>query len=430
MSQRISSIVATEILDSRGFPTVGVEIELDSGEMGYSEVPSGNSTGEYEAVELRDGDSHRYRGKGVLTAVSNVNQDIKNEIIGKVFYSQAEFDQALISLDGTEGKWRLGANAMLGASVAFARAAAKSYNQPFFQYLSPNSNYSLPVPVVSLISGGVHADSNLDIEEFMIIPNGAKTFQQGLQMCAEVFHILGDLLRDDGYQVGVGDDGGYSPRLESLDIGFEFIMRSIEKAGYIAGQDISLGIDIAASELVEYENEDPIYCFSRSSGARYSALELINLYKDWLKYYPIISIEDGLSEHDWEGWQELTKQFGDRCLIVGDDVFVTNVSRIAQGVQTGVGNAVLIKPNQIGTLTETLEAISIARDANYKIIIGNRAGETCDSTIAEIAVSVSAHQLKAGSICRGERVAKYNKLLRIESSLGDKCKLISNCEKI
>ena len=423
MTQQVTSITATEILDSRGYPTLAVEVEFLGGAKGYSEVPSGHSTGEFEAVELRDGDSRRYRGKGVLTAVAHVSVNIAEALIGCRFDSQQELDQALINLDNTANKWRLGANAMLGVSVAAARAFAHSRHQSLFEFLSIQSEYSIPLPMVSLISGGVHADNCLDIEEFMIVPHGATTFRDAVQMSAEVFHVLGILLRDDGYQTGVGDEGGYAPRLESMELAFDFVMRAIEKAGFIPGEDISLALDIAASELVEFDGDDPFYRFSRSSGMRYSTEQLIEIYEEWMRYYPIVSIEDGLSENDWEGWQELTRRLGSKCQLVGDDVFVTNVSRIAQGIETGVANAVLIKPNQIGTLSETLEAIQLANRANYRTILGHRAGETCDATIAELAVAIGADQIKAGSICRGERIAKYNKLLRIEAKLGNRCRL-------
>lgn len=421
MSALIQSVYAIQIIDSRGNPTVSVRAILNDGSVGHASVPSGASTGEFEAVELRDGDNAVYRGKGVLKAVRNVNTAINEAVRGLEAADQAKLDSVLIELDGTPNKGKLGANAILGVSLAVAHAAAASAKQELFEYLGGGRGVQMPVPLVNVINGGAHANNSLDIQEFMIVPNGAASFSDAMRMSAETFHALGGLLKDDGYDTGVGDEGGYAPRLESMDTAFDFLLRAIERAGYEPGKDISLALDVAASELTEGISEGELrYEFTKSGGASLSAEQLVDLYEEWLGRYPIVSIEDGLDENDWAGWKTLTERLGSKIQLVGDDLFVTNSERISRGINEGIANSVLIKLNQIGTLSETLTAIETARAAGFTNVISHRSGETSDATIADLAVALNAGQIKTGSMCRGERVAKYNRLLWIEDRLGDK----------
>lgn len=417
----IKSLAAIQILDSRGNPTVSVKVELEDGSLGHASVPSGASTGEFEAVELRDGDTAIYRGKGVQRAVANVNGAIANAVCGMDARDQGKLDATLIELDGTPNKGELGANAILGVSLAVAHAAAKSAGQELYEYLGGGAGVLLPVPLVNVINGGAHANNSLDIQEFMIVPVGAPSFSEAMRVSAEIFHALGALLKDDGYNTGVGDEGGYAPRLESLETAFEFLLRAIERAGYRPGEDVAFALDVAASELIEGSPENGYnYVFAKGDGAQRSAEELVDLYEGWLEKYPIVSIEDGLGENDWDGWATLTKRLGNKMQLVGDDLFVTNVERIERGIRDGVANSVLIKLNQIGSLSETLSAIETAKGASFTNVISHRSGETSDATIADLAVALNAGQIKTGSMCRGERIAKYNRLLWIEKSLGEK----------
>ncbi|MBC7356550.1 MAG: phosphopyruvate hydratase [Desulfomicrobiaceae bacterium] len=410
----ITGIFAREILDSRGNPTVEVEVVLESGAKGRAAVPSGASTGTREALELRDGDPARYGGKGVETAVKNVMEDIAAEVVGMDALRQNEIDQALIDLDGTENKSRLGANAMLGVSMAVARAAAAYAGFPLFRYLGGVNAKVLPVPLMNIVNGGAHAPNNLDIQEFMIVPLGAETFREALRMGAETFHTLKKILHKDGHVTSVGDEGGFAPNLASHDQALSYIVRAIEEAGYAPGKQISLALDAAASEFFH----DGKYVFA-GEDRTFSAEELTDYYAELANKYPIISLEDGLAEGDWDGWEHLSENLGDRLQLVGDDIFVTNPTLLAEGILRGVGNAILIKLNQIGTVTETLDCIEMARSAAYATVISHRSGETEDSFIADLAVAVNAGQIKTGSLCRSDRLAKYNQLLRIEEALDD-----------
>lgn len=422
MSTKIANIDAVQILDSRGNPTVAVLVQLDGGAKGIAGVPSGASTGEFEAVELRDGDQLRYRGKGVTRAVQNVRTVLKEALIGRDALDQRGIDNTLIALDGTDNKSKLGANALLGVSLAVAHAAAAANKQEFYEYLAIGSEFYLPVPLVNVINGGAHANNSLDIQEFMIVPHGAPTFAEAIRMSAEIFHSLGSLLKNDGYDTGVGDEGGYAPRLESLDLAFEFLLRAIEKAGYIPGEQIALALDVAASEFVDESDGKVTYRFAKSGAGTFTSSELVSLYEKWIQKYPLVSIEDGLGENDWAGWKELTSRLGASLQLVGDDLFVTNTKRIQRGISENIGNSVLIKVNQIGTLSETLDAVSTGKKAGYTSIMSHRSGETCDSTISDLAVALSTQQIKTGSMCRGERTEKYNRLLWIEHLLGSKAK--------
>lgn len=410
----ITSVWAREILDSRGNPTVEVEVGLESGHIGRASVPSGASTGSREALELRDNDPGRYQGKGVSKAVSHVNGEIAETVIGLDSLRQVEIDNALIDLDGTDNKGRLGANAILGVSLATCRAAANYLALPLYQYLGGVNAKVTPVPLMNIINGGVHAPNNLDIQEFMIIPVGADSFSEALRMGAEVFHTLRGLLAADGHVTSVGDEGGFAPNLKSHDEAFQYIIQAIERSGYSPGVDIVLGIDAAASEF--FENDKYVL---KGEGKSLSSVEMVNYLKAFTEKYPLISIEDGMAENDWEGWSRLTAALGDKVQIVGDDIFVTNAELLAQGIEEGVGNSILIKPNQIGTLTETLDTIEIAKQNGYTTIISHRSGETDDAFIADLAVGTNAGQIKSGSLCRSDRLAKYNQLLRIEEALDD-----------
>ncbi len=409
----IRTLHAREILDSRGNPTVEVEVWLDSGAFGRAMVPSGASTGKREAVELRDGDSSRYLGRGVRRAVQNVIEVIAPEVEGMEASEQAALDRALLELDGTPNKSALGANALLGVSLAVARAAADETGLPLYQYLGGPGARVLPVPFMNVLNGGAHADNGLDVQEFMLVPAGAGSFTEALRTGAEIFHTLRTLLKDQGLSTGVGDEGGFAPALGGTVEALDFVLRAIERAGYRPGEDVLLALDVAASELGEHGRYR-----LRGDRAEKSSDELIALYETWLGRYPICSVEDGLGEDDWEGWRALTRRLGARIQLVGDDVFVTNPAILQQGIREGLANAILVKVNQIGTLTETLEAIELAKRAGYGTMISHRSGETEDSFVADLAVAVNAGQIKTGSLARGERIAKYNQLLRIEEELG------------
>ncbi len=413
----IQTIHAREILDSRGNPTVEVAVRLASGVGGRAAVPSGASTGAHEAVELRDGDPARYGGKGVLNAVANVNGEIAEALRGTEAGEQEAVDRRLIDLDGTPNKARLGANAILGVSMAVARAVAAEREVPLFMQLGSEDSTVLPVPLMNILNGGAHADNSVDIQEFMVVPVGASSFAEGLRAGAEVFHALKKRLSAEGYSTAVGDEGGVAPNLGSNREALDVILAAIEAAGYRPGEDVALALDSAATEL--YDRETGEYDFAGSGEGRKSSEELIGMYADWIDWYPIVSIEDGLDEDDWDGWRLLTERLGDRVQIVGDDLFVTNVERLSRGIEEGIANSILIKLNQIGTVTETLETIRMASEAGYTSVISHRSGETEDTFIADLAVATIAGQMKTGSACRSERVAKYNRLLRIEERLGD-----------
>lgn len=409
----IVSVSAREILDSRGNPTVEVDVILETGAAGRAAVPSGASTGEREAVELRDGDPERYLGKGVQTAVNNVNTEIAEALDGMDATDQIAIDRALLDLDGTENKGRLGANAMLGVSMAVARAAAVEVGLPLYRYLGGPMARTLPVPMMNILNGGAHATNTVDFQEFMIMPVGADSFSEGLRMGTQVFHQLKKVLVARKLSTGVGDEGGFAPNLASDEDALKIIMEAIEAAGFQPGQDIALALDVAASEL--FQNGQ--YNFKKSGAASRSPQAMAELYAGWLEKYPIVSIEDGMAENDWDGWKALTEMIGDRCQLVGDDLFCTNSEILAKGIEQDVANAILIKVNQIGTLTETLEAIELAKSAGYNSIISHRSGETEDHFIADLAVATQAGQIKTGAPSRSDRVAKYNQLLRIEEQL-------------
>ncbi|GAB6038603.1 phosphopyruvate hydratase [Fundidesulfovibrio butyratiphilus] len=410
----IAAVWAREILDSRGNPTVEVEVTLDSGAVGRAAVPSGASTGTREALELRDGDKDRYEGKGVTRAVENVQGEIAEAVVGMEALRQPALDNLMIELDGTDNKGRLGANAILGVSMATARAAATFLGLPLYNYLGGVNAKVLPVPLMNIINGGAHAPNNLDIQEFMILPIGAETFAEALRMGAETFHALKKILAKDGHVTSVGDEGGFAPNLKSHAEAFDYIVRAIEAAGYKPGPEIALAIDAAASEF----NKDGKYSFTGEKRV-FTSSELVDYYLDLTNRYPIISIEDGLAEGDWDGWKELTDKMGDTIQLVGDDIFVTNPDILVEGINQGVANSILIKLNQIGTLTETLDTIEMARQASYSTVVSHRSGETEDSFIADLAVAVNSGQIKTGSMSRSDRLAKYNQLLRIEEELED-----------
>ncbi|HEY4129036.1 MAG TPA: phosphopyruvate hydratase [Gemmatimonadaceae bacterium] len=410
----ITEIKAREILDSRGNPTIEADVYCSNGVMGRASVPSGASTGEHEAVELRDGDNKRYGGKGVLQAVQNVEDTIAPALKGCEVIDQLGLDTTMIELDGTANKSNLGANAILAVSLASARAAASSVGLPLYRYLGGPLGRVMPVPMMNILNGGAHATNTVDLQEFMIVPIGAETFADALRMGAEVFHALKKVLVRRKLATGVGDEGGFAPDLRDDEEAIKVILEAIESAGYAAGKEIALALDCAASELYG----DGVYTFKKSGAGKKDADGMVELYTSWLDQYPIVSIEDGLAEDDWDGWAKLTAAVGDRCQLVGDDLFVTNTERLARGIESGVANAILIKLNQIGTLSETLEAIEMARAAGYLSVISHRSGETEDAFIADLAVATGAGQIKTGSACRTDRVAKYNQLLRIEQQLG------------
>jgi len=410
----IEDVFAREVLDSRGNPTVEVEVHLEDGSMGRAIVPSGASTGAFEAVELRDNDSSRYLGKGVEKAVDNVNEEIAPEIIGMTVYDQVGLDRTLIELDGTENKGNLGANALLGVSLAAAHAAASSLGLPLFQYIGGVNAKVLPVPMMNILNGGAHADNNMDIQEFLIMPVGAESFKEAVRMGAEIFHSLKSILKADGLNTAVGDEGGFAPNLASNEAAIQLIVSAIKKAGYAPGEQVKIALDVAATEL--YNEETGNYEF-KGEGITRTPDELIDYYEMLINKYPIISIEDGLSEEDWDNWKKMTDRLGSRIQIMGDDLFVTNTKRLEKGIKMGVANSILIKVNQIGTLTETLDAIEMAKKAGYTAIVSHRSGETEDVTIADIVVGTNAGQIKTGAPSRTDRVAKYNQLMRIEELL-------------
>ena len=411
----IVDIVGREILDSRGNPTVECDVLLESGVMGRAAVPSGASTGSREAIELRDGDKSRYLGKGVLKAVEHINTEISEAVLGLDASEQAFLDKTLIDLDGTDNKSRLGANAMLAVSMAVARAAAEESGLPLYRYFGGMNGCQLPVPMMNVINGGAHANNSLDLQEFMIVPVGASSFREALRQGAEVFHALKKIIDGRGMSTAVGDEGGFAPNVENHEAAIELILQAISDAGYTAGQDIVLALDCAASEF----HKDGQYVLEGEGGVRLSAQQWTDMLATWVDKYPIISIEDGMAEGDWDGWKLLTERLGDKVQLVGDDLFVTNTKILKEGIDKGIGNSILIKINQIGTLTETFAAIEMAKRAGYTAVISHRSGETEDSTIADIAVGTNAGQIKTGSLSRSDRMAKYNQLLRIEEDLGD-----------
>jgi len=414
LSTIITDVTAREILDSRGNPTIEVDVRLEDGSLGRAAVPSGASTGEHEAVELRDGDKSRYGGKGVLNAVEHVNNAIAEEIMGFDAREQTAIDRAMIALDGTPNKSNLGANAILGVSLAVAKAAAQAVSVPLYRYIGGTNAKVLPVPMMNILNGGKHADNNVDFQEFMVVPVGAPTFAEALRMGTEVFHSLKKVLAAKQYNTAVGDEGGFAPNLKSNDEAVEVILDAIGKSGYKAGEDIFIALDVASSEMMK----DGKYVFYKSDQSARSAEEMISFYESWSKQYPIISIEDGMAENDWDGWKKLTDRIGKGTQLVGDDLFVTNTAFLQKGIESGVANSILIKVNQIGTLTETLDAIEMAKKAGYTAVVSHRSGETEDATIADIAVAANAGQIKTGSASRSDRIAKYNQLLRIEQELG------------
>jgi len=411
----IVDIVGREILDSRGNPTVEAEVLLESGVIGRAAVPSGASTGEHEAVELRDGDKNRYGGKGVLKAVENINEKVADELIDFDAADQVGIDQFLINLDGTENKSNLGANAMLAISLACTKAAAETLDLPLYRYIGGTNARTLPVPMMNILNGGKHADNNVDFQEFMVMPVGAPNFAEALRMGTETFHILKSVLKKKGYNTSVGDEGGFAPNLKSNDEAIELILEAINKTGYKVGDEIAIALDPASSEM--YLSDKKSYQFFKSDKSEKSSEEMVEYYANWVDQYPIVSLEDALAEDDWDGWKLLTDKLGDKIQLVGDDIFVTNTDRLAKGIELGIANSILIKVNQIGTLTETLDAIEMAKTSGYTNVISHRSGETEDTTIADIAVATNAGQIKTGSASRSDRIAKYNQLLRIEEEL-------------
>ena len=413
----IESIHARQILDSRGNPTIEVDVFTETGAFGRAAVPSGASTGSHEAVELRDGDKKKYMGKGVLKAVGNVNTKIATEIVGFDVFDQSLIDKVMIELDGTANKGKLGANAILGVSLAVAKAAAMECGQSLFRYIGGVNANTLPVPMMNILNGGSHADNSIDFQEFMVMPVGADTFSEALQMGAEVFHTLKKVLHDKGLSTNVGDEGGFAPNIKSNEEAIEIVLKAIEKAGYKPGVDIFIALDPAASEF--YDSKTKLYHFKKSSGRKLKPLEMAEYWTNWSKKYPIISLEDGLAEDDWTGWKAITDSIGKKVQLVGDDLFVTNVTRLQEGIDKGVANAILVKVNQIGSLTETINAVTLAKNNSYKSVMSHRSGETEDSTIADLAVALNTGQIKTGSASRSDRMAKYNQLLRIEEELGE-----------
>ena len=418
----ILSIHARQILDSRGNPTIEVDVVTSSGILGRAAVPSGASTGIHEAVELRDGDKKFYLGKGVLQAVQNVNKVIAEELQGMLVMDQAEIDQRMIDLDGTVNKGNLGANAILGVSLAVANAAAQETNQQLYRYFGGVAANTLPIPMMNILNGGSHADNSIDFQEFMIMPVGADSFSEAIRMGSEVFHHLKNVLKKGKYSTNVGDEGGFAPNLKSNEEAIKFILQAIEVAGYEPGKDIFIALDPAASEF--YLPKENVYHLHKSTGDKLSPKDMIEFWKGWVKKYPIISIEDGMAEDDWDGWKLMTDQMGKKIQLVGDDIFVTNVTRLQKGINKGVANSILIKVNQIGTLTETINAVNLAYRNSYTAIISHRSGETEDTTIADLAVALNTGLIKTGSACRSERIAKYNQLLRIEEQLGSSARYL------
>jgi enolase len=412
----ILNVHAREILDSRGNPTIEVEVTTENGFMGRAAVPSGASTGTHEAVELRDEDKNRYGGKGVLNAVANVNKDIKSALIGMDAFDQRGIDRMMIDLDGTPNKGKLGANAILGVSLAVAKAAAQEAGQPLYRYLGGVNAYVMPVPLMNILNGGSHADNSIDFQEFMVVPVGAESFKEGLRMGVQVFHALKTVLKKKGYSTNVGDEGGFAPNIKSNVEAIDTVMQAIEAAGYKPGVDIMIAMDAAASEF--YDAESGMYHFKKSTGEKLSSKDMVKFWADWCKKYPILSIEDGLAEDDWDGWKSLTEKLGASTQLVGDDLFVTNVERLQQGIEQEIANSILVKVNQIGSLSETIDAVQLATRNGYTSIMSHRSGETEDTTIADLVVALNCGQIKTGSASRSDRVAKYNQLLRIEEELG------------
>ncbi|MFI5221796.1 MAG: phosphopyruvate hydratase [Bacteroidia bacterium] len=412
----IINIHARQILDSRGNPTVEAEVLTEDGVLGRAAVPSGASTGVHEAVELRDGDKKNYLGKSVLTAVKNVNDIISDKLIGSDVFEQNEIDHLMIELDGTENKSKLGANAILAVSLACAKAASIESNMPLYRYVGGVNANTLPIPMMNILNGGSHADNSIDFQEFMIMPVNAGSFKDALRMGVEVFHHLKGVLKEKGYSTNVGDEGGFAPNIKSNEEAIETVLKAIEKAGYVPGKDIYIALDAASSEF--YDEKTGMYVFKKSDNKKLTSSEMATYWKDWTNKYPILSIEDGLAEDDWKGWAELTKMVGDKIQIVGDDLFVTNSKRLARGIKEGVANSILVKVNQIGSLTETIEAVNLATKNSYTSVMSHRSGETEDVTIADLAVALNTGQIKTGSASRTDRIAKYNQLLRIEEELG------------
>jgi len=424
---KIVSIHSRQILDSRGNPTVEADVTTENGIVGRAAVPSGASTGKHEAVELRDGDKGIYVGKGVLKAVNNVNTLIADELIGMSVNDQALIDKAMIQLDGTENKSKLGANAMLAVSMAVAKAAALENNQMLFNHIGGNDSNILPIPMMNILNGGSHADNSIDFQEFMVMPVGADSFSDALRMGTEVFHNLKEVLKSKGFSTNVGDEGGFAPNIGSNVEAIEIVLQSIEKAGYKPGDDMYIAMDAAASEF--YNSEENVYHFHQSTGDKLTPSEMVSFWKDWSEKYPILSIEDGLDEDDWNGWKQLTNEIGEKVQLVGDDLFVTNVNRLSTGIEKGIANSILVKVNQIGTLTETIDAVNLAHNHSYTSVMSHRSGETEDTTIADLAVALSTGQIKTGSASRSDRMAKYNQLLRIEEKLGNDARYLGKSFK-
>ncbi len=424
---RIVAINARQILDSRGNPTVEADVITENGVMGRAAVPSGASTGKHEAVELRDGDKGVYVGKGVFKAVNNVNTAIAEELNDMYVSDQASIDAAMIRLDGTENKANLGANAMLAVSMAVAKAAAQESGQLLFNYIGGMNARTLPIPMMNILNGGSHADNSIDFQEFMVMPVGANSFSEALRMGTEVFHNLKEVLKSKGFSTNVGDEGGFAPNLGSNVEAVETVLTAIEKAGYKPGVDMYIAMDAAASEF--YNAEENVYHFHQSTGDKLTPSEMVSYWKEWSEKYPILSIEDGLDEDDWDGWKELTDAIGDKVQLVGDDLFVTNVNRLSKGIENGIANSILVKVNQIGTLTETIEAVQMAQTNSYTSVMSHRSGETEDTTISDLAVALSTGQIKTGSASRSDRMAKYNQLLRIEEVLGEEAKYLGKSFK-
>lgn len=413
----ITDIIAREILDSRGNPTIEVEVLTEEGYFGRAAVPSGASTGKYEAVELRDGDAERYLGKGVQKAVENVEEIIADHLVGEEVTDQRYLDQLMIDLDGTSNKSKLGANAILGVSLAVAKAAAEECGMPLYRYVGGSNAHVMPVPMMNILNGGAHADNGIDFQEFMILPVGANQFSEALRMGVEVFHHLKNVLKSKGYSTNVGDEGGFAPNMKSNVEAIETVLQAIEAAGYVPGEDIMIAMDAAASEF--FDEETGVYHFKKSTGDKLTPAQMVDFWTDWSKKYPIFSIEDGMAEDDWDGWKGLTDSIGKRIQLVGDDLFVTNTVRLQQGIDKGIANSILIKVNQIGSLTETINSVNLATRHSYTSVMSHRSGETEDTTIADLAVALNCGQIKTGSASRSDRIAKYNQLLRIEDELGD-----------
>ncbi len=418
----IARVIARQILDSRGNPTIEAEVITNSGAVGRAAVPSGASTGIHEAVELRDGDKKVYMGKGVLKAIKHVNQEINDALQGMYIFDQNEIDRVMIALDGTENKGKLGANAILAVSLASARAAAEECGMPLYRYVGGVNANTLPIPLMNILNGGSHADNSIDFQEFMIVPAKADSFGQSLRMGVEVFHHLKNVLKKKGFSTNVGDEGGFAPNIKSNEEAIEIVLKAIESAGYKPGKDIWIAMDAATSEM--YDAKTGLYKFHKSDGRELSSSDMVTYWKDWTKKYPIVSIEDGLAEDDWKGWKELTETIGDKVQLVGDDLFVTNVKRLGRGIKEGVANSILVKVNQIGSLTETIDAINLATQNSYTNIMSHRSGETEDTTIADLAVAMNSGQIKTGSASRTDRIAKYNQLLRIEEELGSQARFL------